>query len=325
MASPRVLCIGEILFDFLADQVGLPYGSVQSWTPYVGGAPFNVAAALTKLGTSSGFVGCIGQDDIGDMLIKALEDLGIARDGVQRHASAPTRGVYVVRSPGGERHFAGFGTVDTKDFADTRLDASQLPVPWFAAADFLVLGTLELAYPDSRTALYQALDLADQHRVSVVLDVNWRPVFWPDPTIAPSTIHEILHRADFIKLSIEEADWLFGCTDPAAIAQQIETVQGVLITAGEKGGAYWLNHHEGTIPVFPVTVVDTNGAGDSFVAGFLHQLCAQGGANLENPKVAQEIVTYASAVGALTTTRAGAIAAQPTATQVDEFLHGNRN
>jgi fructokinase len=69
-----------------------------------------------------------------------------------------------------------------------------------------------------------------------------------------------------------------------------------------------------------VQVVDTTGAGDSFLAGLIHQLCQRGISSLNDPQVAHEIVTYASAVGALTTMNPGAIAAQPTAEQVRQFL-----
>jgi fructokinase len=70
-----------------------------------------------------------------------------------------------------------------------------------------------------------------------------------------------------------------------------------------------------------VSVVDTTGAGDGFVAGFVHQLCRQGIASLANPDQAAAIVTYAAAVGALTTQKLGAIAALPTANDVQTFLH----
>ncbi|MDY7015050.1 MAG: PfkB family carbohydrate kinase, partial [Cyanobacteriota bacterium] len=63
MTQPRVLCLGEILFDCLADQTGRSLDAVESWTPYPGGAPANVACALTKLGTPSAFMGCVGQDE----------------------------------------------------------------------------------------------------------------------------------------------------------------------------------------------------------------------------------------------------------------------
>lgn len=321
ISNPRVICLGEILFDLLADQLGRSLQEVESWTPYPGGAPANVACALVKLGTSAGFVGCVGEDEPGDKLVQLLQSVGVDTTGVQRHPTSPTRQVYVVRSASGDRSFAGFGNNDTSQFADTRLQANSLPIDLFAAADFLVLGTLEMAYPDSANSVIRALELAEQYDVKIVLDVNWRPVFWSNPDTARSTIQELFKRIDFLKLSEEEAQWLFDTTDPGAITYRLDSVEGVLVTAGEKGCAYCLGENEGKVPSFPVSVVDTTGAGDSFVAGFVHQLCQKGIHSLADPQIVQEVVTYANAAGALTTMKPGAIAAQPTADEVEVFLN----
>ncbi|MBD2595294.1 carbohydrate kinase [Nostoc spongiaeforme FACHB-130] len=320
MSNPRVLCLGEILFDCLADQLGLKLEEVQSWTPYPGGAPANVACALVKLGTSAGFVGCVGEDEPGNELVQLLQEVGVDITGVQRHPTAPTRQVYVVRDLAGDRNFAGFGQYDTSEFADTRLQAKQLPTALFQEADFLVLGTLELAYPDSEQAVYRALDLAEQFDLKIVLDVNWRPVFWQDQNIARQKIQETFKRIDFLKLSKEEAEWLFDTADAGAITYRLDSVEGVLITDGDKGCAYCLSGNEGTLPSFPVKVADTTGAGDSFLAGFIHQLSQHGIKKLEDADTAKRIVTYASAVGALTTIKPGAIASQATAAEVEAFL-----
>ena len=111
MSNSRVLCLGEILFDCLADQLGLKLEEVKSWTPYPGGAPANVACALVKLGTTAGFIGAVGEDEPGNALVKLLQDVGVDTTGVQRHPTAPTRQVYVTRDLAGDRTFAGFGQV----------------------------------------------------------------------------------------------------------------------------------------------------------------------------------------------------------------------
>lgn len=320
MTTPRVLCLGEILFDLLADQPGRSVAEVESWTPYPGGAPANVACGLVKLGTPAGFIGCVGQDQAGVELVSLLERMKVDVTGVQRHPQSPTRQVYVTRSLAGERTFAGFGEYPTDAFADTRLAAERLPEALFFGADYLVLGTLELAYPRSRAAIERALELAERHYVKVLVDVNWRPVFWFDPQAARQPIQALVKQVDFLKLSAEEAEWLFETTDPGAIAHRLGDLEGVLVTDGERGCAYCLSDQEGKIPAFPVQVVDTTGAGDSFVAGFLHQVCEQGVKALQNGENSRAIVTYASAVGALTTTRPGAIAAQPSAAEVSAFL-----
>ncbi len=320
MSNPRVLCLGEVLFDLLADQLGLKLEEVKSWTPYPGGAPANVACALVKLGTPAGFIGTLGEDEPGNALFKLLQDEHVDTTGVQRHPTAPTRQVYVVRSESGDRTFAGFGEYDTSEFADTRLKASELPHSLFHEADFLVLGTLELAYPESAKAIHRALDLAEQYDLKIVLDVNWRPVFWTNPDIAPATIQELFKRVDFLKLALEEAEWLFDTTDAGAIAHRLGSVEGVLVTDGDKGCAYCLGENESKLPAFSIPVVDTTGAGDSFLAGFVHQLLIHGIQSLSNPETAKKVVTYASAVGALTTLKPGAIASQPTAAEVEAFL-----
>ncbi len=320
MTNARVICLGEILFDCLADQLGRSLEQVESWTPYPGGAPANVACALVKLGTPAAFVGCLGQDEPGEGLVKLLQDIGVDNTGVQRHPTAPTRQVYVVRSETGDREFAGFGELDTTKFADAFLQAAKLPSSLFKSAEFLVFGTLELPYPETREAIEKALKLANQYDVKIFLDVNWRPVFWPNPSEALPQIHELLKQIDFLKLAKEEAQLLFDTTDAGAISHRLNSVEGVLVTDGDQEISYCLNDYEGKLPAFSMKVQDTTGAGDSFVAGFVHQLCQQGMKCLASAESARNMVRYASVVGALTTLKPGAIAAQPTAQEVEAFL-----
>jgi fructokinase len=318
---PRVLCLGEILFDCLADQPGRSLEQVESWTPYPGGAIANVACALAKLGTKAGFIGAVGADELGNSLVELLAEVGVDTAGVQRHPTAPTREVYVVRSEEGDREFAGFGKLNAAEFADTRLQAAQIPEVLFENAEFLVLGTLELAYPDSRGAIARAIKLAEQYDVKIVLDINWRSVFWPNPEEAKPLIKELLKKVDFLKLSEEEAQWLFNTTDAGAITYRLDSVEGVIVTAGAAGCGYCISQNEGKLPAFNVDVEDTTGAGDGFVAGFVHQLCQHGIHSLEDAETVKKIVTYSSAVGAMVAMKPGAIASQPTAAEVEAFLY----
>jgi fructokinase len=320
----QVLCLGEILVDRIATEVGASYDQVKSWTDYPGGAPANVACGLAKLGTPSGFIGCVGSDEVGTNLVKLLRDTGVDTAGVQVHPTAPTRQVYVTRLANGDRTFAKFSSPGAGDvepvFADTLLQADKLPEALFAEANFLVLGTLCLADPMTAQAVQKALHLAENYYMKVLVDINWRPMFWHDPAIAPHQIRNLLGHADFLKVSVEEAEWLFQTTNPYEIAQQQSHLEGAIVTNGEFGCQYYLGEHQGEYPAFKVQTQDTTGAGDSFLAGFTHQLCQHPLSHLKDPNLVEQIIAYASAVGAITTTGLGAIAPQPTDAAVKAFL-----
>ncbi len=320
---PQVICLGEILIDQIAKEIGANYQEVKYWQSYPGGAPANVACALAKLGTTVGFIGCIGQD--GMELANVLQTAGVDTTGLQIHPTAPTRQVYVTRSMEGDRNFVKFSGVKFSGdsdpvFADALLSASLIPVELFEDAEFLVLGTLGLAAESTAQAIAQAVEYANDHFVQIVVDVNWRPIFWADPEQAPPKILDLLSHADFLKLSAEEAQWLFKTSSPKAIAQELDHLEGVIVTNGDQECRYYLGERQGKLPAFKISAIDTTGAGDAFLAGFLHQLGQHTLDDLADPAIVHEIMTYACAVGAITTLGMGAIAPQPTDLQVQEFL-----
>ncbi len=315
----KVICLGEILFDCLADELGKSVSEVTSWTPYPGGAPANVACALSKLGTPSAFIGCVGKDEPGRELIQLLESIGVDVSGVQ-YSEKPTREIYVTRTETGDRVFAGFGDRRADSFADAYLRADLLPRELFLEAEYLVLGTLELAYPQTRSAVFKALELANEYHLKIVLDVNWRPMFWLDEDEAEPLIEQLWQYVDFLKLAEEEAQWLFDTADAGAIAYRLSSVEGVLVSNGDAKVSYCLSDNEGSVEPMKVEVKETTGAGDAFLAGFIHQLSQHGVQKLSDRQVARNTVRYACAVGGLTTTKFGAIAAQPSAEEVEAFL-----
>jgi fructokinase len=309
-----------MLFDCLADQLGVPVNAVKTWTQYPGGAPANVACGLQKLGVPSGFLGRLGVDAAGQQLQTLLQEIGVDLTGLQTDPTRPTRLVYVTRGLDGDRQFAGFGEYPSDAFADTAMVAVDIPEQVFETARFLVMGTIALAYPDSRGATERLVELAAKHQVKIFLDLNWRPVFWDDETDAQKRITALIPHATILKCTDEEAVWLWGRQDPVTLHDKMPHLQGVLVTAGEKGCAYSLGKHYGEVPAFKVPVQDTTGAGDAFVAGFLAQALTDGERLFEAAELAEQAVRYASAVGALTTLSPGAIAAQPTPEAVENFL-----
>lgn len=306
----KVICLGEVLVDCISNQ-----------QPECGGAPANVACGLVKLGTSAALVGAVGGDRYGQGCLDLLNQVGVDTSGMQIYPEAITRQVLVEINELGDRRFVGFNGDDQANFADRLIEPQLIPEELFTDAEFLVMGTLGLASAITASAMNQALELAEDNFVKVVIDINWRPIFWPDPLAAPPVIKELLLRADYVKFSAEEAQWLFQTSSPRAIAQELDHLEGVIITDGDQPCRYYLGEYSGQIPAYNVPVVETTGAGDAFLAGLLHQLCHNSFGQLRaNPEQVRQIMTYATAVGAISTMGVGAITAQPNHEQVQNFL-----
>ncbi|MFZ4727748.1 MAG: carbohydrate kinase family protein [Pseudanabaena sp.] len=317
---PRVICLGEVLIDQIAEDIGAPYEQVSSWKPYFGGAPANVACGLAKLGTPVSLISCVGQDATGTDLLKQLGAAGVETSGVQVHPESTTREVYVTRDAQGDRSFARFNGDAQTVYADTLMSAEHLPEHLFADAKFLILGTLGLSSPQTSRAIGRALKLAEENFVKVVVDVNWRAMFWKNPEQVAKLLPVLLKYTDFLKMTEDEAKLLFRLTSPAAISQAYSHLEGILLTNGDKDCRYYLGERQGKHAVFPVHSIDTTGAGDAFLAAFVHKIYHRPLTHLLDPKFANEAIAYACAAGALTTLSMGAIAAQPSDRQIREFL-----
>jgi fructokinase len=319
--SHLITCLGEILFDLLSDNLGASYKKVSSWTSYIGGAPANVAIGLSKLSVPVSFIGRIGEDEGGKELFQCLKAHHILLDGVQWDPNCPTRKVYVERNLYGERNFAGFGNFKSSEFADTNLNPNQIPWSLIAESRYLVLGTLLMAYPRSYESVEKTIQFCLENKVEIIMDVNWRPVFWENEALGVETILKHIGKMDMIKFSKEEAELLYKSTDLAVLSKNLPKARVILVTDGENGCHYKIGSHVGAIPSFKVRTVDTTGAGDSFLAGFIYQILLLD-KELESigAEKAFQIIQFASAMGALTTTGAGAILPQPNLKKIQLFL-----
>ena len=327
----RVLCVGEALVDRLGPPGGDPRQVPASeLDDRLGGAPANVACALARLGTPCAFVGRLGRDAIGAAFAQLFAARGVDTSALQWDRQRPSRIVLVRRDAQGDRSFGGFAGDQGTGFADQALDAAELEArlaPWLVGAGhaepaWLLTGTIPLASAPSAEALELLLERAQSAGLSLAVDVNWRPTFW-DGTLAPDAappvavqerFRPLLERADLLKCAAEEAAWLFGSTDPAAIAEALPRRPDVLITDGAKPVRWCVDGGSGQRAAFEVPVVDTTGAGDAFTAGLLHALCA----HPEWP--VERRMTFASACGALVCGGAGAIDPQPTEAEVLSFM-----
>ncbi|MBF2034968.1 MAG: carbohydrate kinase [Leptolyngbyaceae cyanobacterium T60_A2020_046] len=318
-----IRCVGEMLIDRVSAQPGRDLEAVTQWEDYAGGAPANVATALARLGAAAAFVGCISRDALGDRLLQVLRDRGVDCQGVQR-CDAPTRIVYVVRDASGDRQFARFSLPDPGGFADAHLTAAALSESVLTPATCLVMGTLGLTYPATGEAMGYLIQQGKTQGATLVVDVNWRPVFWPQPETAIAVIEPLLAQADWIKTSADEAAELLGSGDPAVLARRFPQAVGIVVTDGDRGCQYWINGYVGTMPAFRVACRDATGAGDAFLAALIDGLIVRDRAEAAQPLTPDQIessLAFASAAGALTTQTLGAIAAQPTRAEIHTFLH----
>lgn len=318
----------------MADQLGKSKEEVTSWTPYPGGAPANVSTGVARLGAHSLLITALGNDELGKTFFELLQARNVDTSAVQM-TEKPTRDVLVTRSLDGDRQFSGFGVAKTTEYADCFIQESSLPLDKIANSDVLVTGTLGLAYPETAKSLRKASKVAsDSQKCTVIVDVNWRPVFWDDLDAAKKTVLEYLPVADIVKVTDEEAEWLYGIpaakalNEPEQVLKNVPNALGVLVSAGEKGSAYAFKSPggkmdiTGVVPVLNVKVADTTGAGDAYLSGFIFYMLLSGGidALVADPGKLQRAVQFATACGAATCLKPGAIDAQPTVQEAEKLL-----
>lgn len=133
-----------------------------------------------------------------------------------RQVSHPTRDVYVIRTTEGDRIFDSFGQ-NTNTYCDCFITSSFLPKAVIQDAEVLVMGTLGLAYSETSQAMQDAMALAKKASTLVMIDCNWRPVFWDEPDSALDVIRPFMEQADLVKITDEEAEWAYGISAQEAL------------------------------------------------------------------------------------------------------------
>ncbi len=327
MKKKKVICIGEALIDRIRNK------SNQGFTDFLGGAPANVACALRKLKIDSTFIGSLGNDDYGKKFISQFDQLGVNLDFLQLKNDSSTRVVNVDRDQFGDRFFSGFEESSHACYADEVLSKKCIEKEIlnleksFLEIKYLVTGTNLLSSPISAETIFFLIEQANKFEVKIVIDLNWREVFWDLSSFSSeisksarfNLIKNFLNHANVLKLAKEEATLFFEDENPLLISQLLSNRPDVIITDGKNPVEWCINGIQGTTET-PTSqkIVDTTGAGDAFLAGFISKLISSGYPT--NDLEIEDCIKFAGVCGLLTCLGEGAIEQQPYYEKVNKFL-----
>lgn len=312
-----VVCFGDLLMDFVPMESGLDFADLPTFKPVPGGAAANVAVGLSKLGKKSGFLGKVGNEPFGDVLIDTLKREGVETGSIRQDSRARTALAFVTLTKDGERDFMFY----RHPSADMLFHPDDVDLAAIDQAGIFHFDSISLASQQPReTALFSA-DRAKAGGKLISYDVNLRLPLWEKAADARDGIIEGMKRADVVKLSDEELDFLTGSTAPEGIRKHLwhDGLRLVVLSLGQAGCLAMTPRGDIAVPSFKVDVVDTTGAGDGFVSGLLSGI-VDDDAVLDDDTALTDLCRMANAVGALTTTARGAIPSLPTRRQVEKLM-----
>jgi len=257
-----IICCGEALIDMLPRTTT---AGEDAFLPYAGGALFNSAIALGRLGVETGFFTGLSSDMFGDILRDVLTKSGVD------HSPSATLDLHTtlafVKLVNGQASYAFFD----ENTAGRMITEAHLP-SLNADVEALLFGAISLI-PDPCGATYESLMRREHGSRVISLDPNIRPGFITDPAKHRARIDRMIAMSDIVKMSDEDLEW-FGQPDMETAAK-LWLGQGpslVVFTRGAKGAIGYTNQHTVEVDGVPVTVADTVGAGDTFNAGILASL-----------------------------------------------------
>ncbi|WP_170391623.1 carbohydrate kinase family protein [Ruegeria arenilitoris] len=299
-----ILCCGEALIDMIAEPT---VSGAEGFVPHSGGAVFNTAIALGRLGAPAGMLTGLSRDMFGQQLAQALKDSHV--DGSQVVLSdRPTTLAFVQLQDG----HATYSFVD-ENSAGRMLRPEDMP-DQLTATSALYFGGISLACEPCADAYAALLDRHGAER-AVMIDPNIRPGFIQDQTRYRTRLNRMIAQADIVKVSDEDLDWIVP--GPETLEEKVPLLLQagpavVIVTRGSQGATgYLADGRTVSVPVTPVQVVDTVGAGDTFNAGVLAQLHRAGLLTKQalraiSPDDLRAALELGGKVAAVTVSRAGA-------------------
>ncbi len=300
-----ILSCGEALIDLV------PLGeNINGYRPCLGGSPYNIAIALGRLEIPVGFFGKISMDFFGELLVKNLIDNQVDTRHIIRSPKLTTLSIVSLPHPDQEPQFLFYAN----DSVDRSLTISELPTELPSTIEALHFGSISLVMEPGATALEQLMQRESGQRI-ISLDPNIRPNLITDKTSYLQRLERWLRWIDIIRVSVADLNWLYPDSDAEMIMKQwlnLGPSLGILTLGAQGAKAYTTEGIAVSVVAPSVQVIDTVGAGDSFLAAVLAYLYQQEILTHRTriKKVSDSILTacleYASRAAALNCSRAGA-------------------
>ncbi|MBO0321156.1 carbohydrate kinase [Muricauda sp. CAU 1633] len=312
----KVFCVGELLIDFVAEKQGSDLSKATEFTKKAGGAPANVACAISKLGGKSIFIGCVGDDPFGRFLLDVLKAEGVDISLAQLSKTFTTL-AFVSLAEDGERDFVFSRGADKElEYDPTLRKSLKDNILHLGAATALLGGSLEKAYGKY---LFDGLT----KDMFISFDPNFRSDLWKENEEQfIKKCMPFIEKSHLCKFSLEEAQLLSEKNDSNAACDFFHRMGAKIITVtlGEEGTLLSVNGSKKMIPSMPVNPVDTTGAGDAFIGCLLYQISDLGNFApvFKDHDLLENMVAMANKAGAITTTNYGAIPSLPTKDQLKD-------
>ncbi|HGF7527422.1 TPA: aminoimidazole riboside kinase [Vibrio cholerae] len=299
----KIWLTGDAVVDLIPD-------SHSTYLKCPGGAPANVAVAISRLGQKSAFFGRVGDDPMGKFMISILKQEGVSTDYLRIDHQQRTSTVVVDLDESGERSF----TFMVKPSADQFITYDDIPD--FHKGEWLHCCSIALANEPSRSTTLEAIHRMKSVGGYVSFDPNLRDEVWDDKENIIPTVKKAIALADVVKFSDDELTYLTNTTNIEEGLSIIErlNIPLVVVTQGKKGALVIFEGNQKLLSVKEIEPVDTTGAGDAFVGGLLARLSQT--PSWKKSKVVFDAVHWGNICGGLATTCKGAMTALPTLEQV---------
>lgn len=267
-SQPDVVCIGETMALFRADSFG-PLVHARGMTLGIGGSESNVAIALTRLGRRATWVGVLGADSLGDLVLHELRGEGV--DVVApRHPTAPTGLMIKERRTPSTQQVSYY----RKGSAGSLIGPDDIPGDTVARARILhVTGITPALSPTAEQAIARAIAIARDNGVLVSFDINHRTALWRDRDVRAG-LAPLVASADVVFAGADEAAMVVGPGTPEELATRLAEIgpQEIVVKLGAEGAVALFDGTYHQQSAMPISAIDTVGAGDAFVAGYLAEL-----------------------------------------------------